>query len=247
MMQQSVENVFARSWELLSKNWIIIVPGVIVGIVVGILTGLFAVGAYSESDPLSAMAHFGARFASGVIVGTIAIAGYIVTQCYTAGMAGAAWMRGTTTLEDGSGALRADAGSVLVAAIGLFVVGVVAALLALPTLGLSVLLFYIFFIYTIASAVVGNHRGLDALGESFRIAKARFFPTLIIAVLLMVIRLLGTFVAAALGWAPFIGPVVAAVINQVVVAYATLVVVGEYLNLRGIPEAPASAQTPPVV
>ena len=246
-MQQSVENVFARSWDLLTKNWIIIVPGVVVGVVVGILTGLFAVGAYADTDPLSTMAHAGAKFASGVIVGIIAIAGYIVTQCYTAGMAGAAWMRGTTVLEDGSGALRADAGNVLVAAIGLFVVGVIAALLALPTLGLSFLLYYVFFIYTIASAVVGNHRGLDALAESYRIARARFFPTLIIAVLLMVIRLLGGFVAVAFGWAPFIGPVIAAIINQVVVSYATLVVVGEYLNLRGLPQPTPAAQTPPVV
>lgn len=243
-MQQSVENVFARSWELLTRNWIIIVPGIIVGLVVGILTGLLTPDAGGDaSDPFGALARFSTRFASSVIVGIIAIAGYIVTQCYTAGMAGAAWMRGTTTLDDGAIALRADAGNVFVAALGLFCVGIVAAILVLPTLGLSFLAFYVFFIYTIASAVVGNHRGLDALGESFRIAKARFFPTLIIAVLLMIIRLIGVFVASAFGWAPFIGPVVAAVINQIVIAYATLVVVGEYLNLRGVPQP----QTPPLV
>jgi len=243
-MQQSVENVFARSWELLTKNWIIIVPGIIVGIVVGILTGLLTPAAYSDSsDPLGALARLSTRFASSFIVGIIAIAGYIVTQCYTAGMAGAAWMRGTTTLDDGASALRADAGNVFVAAIALFCVGVVAAILVLPTLGLSFFAFYVFFIYTIASAVVGNQRGLDALGESFRIAKTRFVPTLIIAVLLMVIRMVGVFVASAFGWAPFIGPVLAAVITQVVIAYATLVVVGEYLNLRGAPQP----QTPPTV
>jgi hypothetical protein len=247
MQQQSIENVFARSWELLTKNWIIIVPGVVVGIAIGILTGLLSPDTSDTADPVAAVARLSARFASSFIVGIIAIAGYIVTQCYTAGMAGAAWMRGTTTLEDGASALRADAGNVFVAALALFCVGVVAAVLALPTLGLSFLAFYVFFIYTIASAVVGNHRGLDALGESFRIAKARFLATLIIAVLLMVIRMFGLFLASAFGWAPLIGPVLGAIINQVVIAFATLVVVGEYLNLRGFPQPPPAAQTPPIV
>jgi hypothetical protein len=244
-MQQSVENVFARSWDLLTKNWIIIVPGIVVGIVVGIITGLFNADAYADtSDPFGTLARFDfTHLAAGAIVATVGIAGYIVTQCYTAGMAGAAWLRGTTTLEDGAIALRVDAGNVFIAAVGLFVVGIIAAILVIPTLGLSFLAYYVFFIYTIASAVVGNHRGLDALNESFRIARSRFFPTLIIAVLLVIIRVCGGFIAAGLGWAPFVGPIVAAIVGQVVVAYATLVVVGEYLNLRGAP----TPQTPPLV
>jgi hypothetical protein len=245
-MQQSVENVFARSWDLLTKNWIIIVPGIVVGLVVGIVTGLFSPDASADSsDPFGALANLGTHIASSAIVGTIGIAGYIVTQCYTAGMAGAAWQRGTTTLEDGAIALRVDAGHVFIAALGLFGIGIIAAILVVPTLGLSFLAYYVFFIYTIASAVVGNHRGLEALAESYRIARTRFFPTLIIAVLLVVIRVCGGFIAAGLGWAPLIGPIVAAIIGQIVVAYATLVVVGEYLNLRGAP-TPA-AQTPPGV
>lgn len=240
-MQQSVENVFARSWELLSKNWILIVPGIVVGVAVGIITGLLAPDAFTDSgDPVGQLSRMASRFASGFIVGIIGIAGYIVTQCYTAGMAGAAWLKGTTTLEDGASALRADAGNVFVAAIGLFALGIVAALLVLPTLGLSFLAFYVFFIYTIASAVVGNQRGFDALGESFRIAKARFGPTLIIALVLVVIRVIGGVVAGLFGITPLIGPIVGAVINQIVVAFATLVVVGEYLNLRGAPEQPTT-------
>jgi hypothetical protein len=150
-------------------------------------------------------------------------------------------MKGTATLDDGAAALRADAGNVFVAAIGLFVLGIVAALLVLPTLGLSFLAYYVFFIYTIAAAVVGNRRGLDALAESFRIAKTRFGPTLIIAIVLVVIRAVGGFVAHLFGITPLIGPVVGAVINQIVVAFATLVVVGEYLDLRGAPDQPTAA------
>lgn len=235
-MQQSVENVFSRSWELLTKNWVIIVPGIIVGIVVGLISGLIAPAGYADgADPMGSLGRLGTSFISGIIVSIVAIAGYIVTQCYTAGMAGAAWARGTTTLDDGAAALREDASNVFVAAIGLFVVGIIAVILAFVTLGLSLFAYYVFFIYTIAAAVVGNRRGFDALAESFRIARARFVPTLIIALCLIVIRIVGGFVAALFGITPLIGPIVGAVINQIVVAFATLVVVGEYLNLRGAP------------
>jgi hypothetical protein len=242
-MQQSVENVFARSWELLTQNWVIIVPGVIVGIVVGLISGLVAPPGYVEGgDPTGSLARVGASFVSGIIVTIVGIAGYIVTQCYTAGMAGAAWARGKATLDDGAAALREDASNVFLAALGLFVVGIVAAIFALPTLGISLLAYYILFIYTIAAAVVGNARGFDALAESFRIARSRFVPTLIIALVLVVIRIVGGVVAGLFGITPLIGPIVGAIINQVVVAFATLVLVGEYLNLRGAPEPPA----PPV-
>jgi hypothetical protein len=230
LQSQSVENIFSRSWYLLTKNWILIVPGIIVGLVLGVVHALFApsASAYSDAPGL-------ARAGSALVVGIISIAAFIITQCYTAGMAGAAWQRGTTTLEDGASSLREDAGNVFVAAIGLFVVGIIAAALAPFTLGLSLLLYYVFFIYTIAAAVVGNRPGFDALSESFRIARARFGPTLIIAILLFLIFIVGAIIGGALGFAPLIGPIVQEVIDQIVVAYATLVVVGEYLNLRGAP------------
>jgi hypothetical protein len=237
MQSQSVENVFARAWDLLTSNWIIIVPGAVVGLIVGLITALVAPApvAYDPSDPTQAMARLGAGFVSGLIIGVVAIAGFIVTQCYTAGMAGAAWQRGTTTLQDGAEALRRDAPNVLVAAVGLFVLGIVAAILAPFTLFLSLFLYYLFFMYTIASAVVGNQPGMSALAESFAIARARFGTTLIIGIVLIVLLFLGKLIAIVLGFAPFIGPIVAAIVNQVVVAFATLVIVGEYLTLRGAP------------
>ena len=117
------------------------------------------------------------------------------------------------------------------------VVGIVAAV-SLFRRGISLFAYYVVFIYTIAAAVVGNARGFDALAESFRIARARFVPTLIIALVLVVIRIVGGVVAGLFGITPFIGPIVGGIINQIVVAFATLVVVGEYLNLRGLPEPP---------
>ncbi len=233
MQVPSVENVFARAWDLLTRNWVIIVPGIVVGLVVGIIDDLFGTGSSSASGPGVTVSYVGlGAFASGLIVAIVRVAGYIVTQCYTAGMAGAAWQRGTTTLSDGSQAVHEDAGNVFVAAILLFVLGVIAWFLALPTLTLSIFVFYLFTLYTIAAAVVGNHSGPDALRESFAIARARFGTTLIIAVLLGLLQFLGSLVAVAFSFAPLLGPIISAIISQIVVAYAVLVVVGEYLVLR---------------
>ena len=58
------------------------------------------------------------------------------------------------------------------------------------------------------------------------------------------ISLVGGIIAAVLHFIPYLGPIVGGIITQIVVAFATLVVVGEYLNLRTIgtipPPSPAS-------
>jgi hypothetical protein len=247
MQVPTVENVFARSWDLLSRNWTIIIPGVVVGLIVGIISGVYSL---SQPDtygvPSGAAMSFAYGFGSfvgGVILAVVAIAGYIITQCYTAGMAGVAWRRGTTTLADGARAVNEDAGNVLTAAIYLFLFGIVAVVLAPFTLFLSVFAFYLFTLYTIAAAVVGKRRGLDALRESFAIAKSRFGTTLIIGVLLGLLQLIGKLIAHLFSFAPLLGPIVAAIISQIVVAYAVLVIVGEYLVLR--PGAAEAAPPPP--
>jgi hypothetical protein len=241
----TVENVFARSWDLLTRNWIIIAPGVIVGLVVGIISGIFSMtqpDTYGEPSGTAMTFTYGfGAFVASLILAVVAIAGYIITQCYTAGMAGAAWQRGTTTLSDGSRAVHDEAGNVLGAAIYLFLVGIVAVILAPFTLFLSIFAFYLFTLYTIPAAVVGNRSGLAALRESFAIARARFGTTLIIGIVLGVLLVIGKLIAHIFGFAPLLGPIIAAIISQVVVSYAVLVVVGEYLVLR----PGAGATTPP--
>src|ERR1700676_522484 len=99
---QPVESVFSRAWELLTSNWIIIVPGVVVGAILGIITWLLTPHVYSSADyannPGLAMASVGGVFMSLAIIACIGIVAYIATTAYTVGMAGAAWARGTTTL-----------------------------------------------------------------------------------------------------------------------------------------------------
>jgi hypothetical protein len=79
---------------------------------------------------------------------------------------------------------------------------------------------------------------MDAIRESFAIAKSRFGTTLIIGILLGLLQLVGRLIAHVFSFAPLLGPIIAAIISQIVVAYAVLVIVGEYLVLRpGVTEA----------
>jgi hypothetical protein len=246
----SVESVFSRAWTLLSSNWIIIVPGIIIGLIVGIVNGLLAPHAYSAQDyanhPELAMAAAGSLFIRGILAAAVGVLGYIATTAYTVGMAGAAWARGTTTLADGSAALSERSSNILMTAIGLILIGIVAAILALPTVTLSLLAFWIFTLYAMPSAVIGNNPGFSSIGESFRIATKRFVPTLIIAILIAVISFCLGLLTLPLHFIPFLGPIISSVITQVVIAFAMLVIVGEYLSLRssgGI--TPPSSTYPP--
>jgi|HubBroStandDraft_1064217.scaffolds.fasta_scaffold44171_3 hypothetical protein len=241
MVEQPVENVFVRAWGLLTRNWIIIVPGVIVGIVVGLVRALLTPTVYVVGSDVT-VTRMGVG--GGLLIGLVALIGYIITVAYTTGMAGAAWARGTTTLADGTTAFQRNS---VVVGLGLIVLALVAALIAFPTLGLSLLAFYLFTLYAFPSAIVGDRQAMDAITESFRLTIARFVPTLIIAVVIAVLSVIGGVIGAAFSFTPLIGPIVGAVITQAVVAYATLVIVGEYLNLRAankIPPAPPAAAPP---
>ncbi len=266
MTEQPVENVFARSWALLQRNWIIIVPGLVIGLVVGIINQLLAPPTYV--DPDAGVVVMGGSFLGGIARGlvgfSLAVLAFIANQAYTTGMAGAAWERGTTTLADGAASFQEDAGRIVMTALGLFVLGAVAVVLAPFTLGLSLLALLVFALYAFPAAIVGNRPGFSSIAESFAIARARFMPTLIVAVLICAISFVVALLAGLLRFAPLIGPILGACIIQAFVAFATLVIVGEYLNFRGsslisgaggpppyTPSAPPytpppSAYTPPV-
>ena len=131
-------------------------------------------------------------------------------------------------------------------AIGLILLGIVAAVLALPTLTLSLLAFWIFTLYAMPAAVIGNQPGFSSIAQSFQIAAKRFVPTLIIAILIAVISFVLGLLTLPLHFIPFLGPIVSSVITQIVIAFAMLVIVGEYLALRNQGTlAPGPAAPPP--
>lgn len=234
---QSVESTFARSWHLLSTNWIMVVPGFVIGIVVGVIDYFIA----PHSTATQYDSTWWTAASAGILVALVNLAGYIVSQCYVTGMAGAAWQRGHAALSDGSAAFEHDAGNVLVAILGLFVALIVAGVLAFVTLGISLILYFYFFLYTFPAAIVGQRPGLAAMGDSFHIAARRVAPTLIVTIIIGVILLVGRIIGTVLYFVPFLGPIVGSIIIQIVLSYVMLVVVGEYLALRDTLGGPPTA------
>jgi hypothetical protein len=251
---QPIESVFSRAWELLTRNWIIIVPGVVIGAVVGILRTVMTPAplVYTTASGTTVYNTGGmmATIGSGLLLALIGLVAFIATQAFTTGMAGAAWQRGTTTLADGTAAFKEDAGRILITAVGLIVLACIAVVLSIPTIGIAFLAYYLFTLYAFPAAIVGNRPGFESIMESFRITIARFVPTLILGVIIFAMSFVATIIGALLHIVPFLGPIVAGVLTQIVVAFATLVVVGEYLNLRVAgtipPPSPAAGPVSPV-
>lgn len=249
-MQSSADlgNTFSRAWQLLSENWIIIVPAIVIAIVAGIVVALLTTFGFASAVGFGAVgmggAGMGAAMLAAMIIGVVLLLAGILTVAYTTGMAEAAWRTGRATLDDGAAAFREDAGSLVAAIVLLLILGIIAVILAPFTLGLSALAFWLFFLYTFASVVVGKRSGTEALGESARITSKNFLMTLAVVVLLAVAFVIAAWVGNVLHHIPFLGAIVSYVINQIVAAYATLVIVGEYIKLRPTVEA-AGVGVPP--
>lgn len=249
-MQSSEDlgNTFSRSWELLSNNWVIVVPAVVIAIVAGILIALLGMFGMASAVGFGAVgmggASVGSAMMTGLLVMVVLLLASILTIAYTTGMASAAWRTGTATLDDGAAAFRQDAGSLISAVVLLVIGGIIAAFLAIFTFGLSMLAFWLFFLYTFAAVVVGRRTGVDALTESARITSKNFLMTLVVVILLAVAFAIAGWIGHVLHQIPFLGPIAQYVINQVVAAYATLVIVGEYVKLQPSVQA-VGVGTPP--
>lgn len=244
---EDLGNTFGRAWQLLSNNWIIIVPAIVIAIVAAVIVSLFATFGFASAVGFGAVglgsAGVGAALLTAMILGLVILIASILTVAYTTGMAEAAWRTGTTTLADGAAAFREDVGSLVTAIVLLVILGLIAVVLAPFTFLLSVLAYWLFFIYTFASVVVGKHSGTEALGESARLTARNFVMTLAIVVLLCIVFFIAGWIGGVLHHIAFIGPIVSYIIDQAVAAFATLVIVGEYIKLRAA--QPVGAGGPP--
>lgn len=239
---QDLGNTFGRAWQLLTQNWILIVPGIVVAILAAIvitLLGMFgAVSAAGFGAAGMAGAGVASALFSAMIAGVVVMLASIVVVAFTTGMAGGAWQRGTASLEDGAAAFRLRGAHVFTAILLLFVLGIIAVALSMVTFGLALAAFYLFFLYTMPSVIVGGHSAAEALGESARITAKNFLMTLGVVVVLVIGFVAAGLIARIFGTVPFLGAAVMEVIVQIFAAYATLVIVGEYLKLRAAVSPP---------
>jgi hypothetical protein len=121
------------------------------------------------------------------------------------------------------------------------VIGILAGII---TLGIGWLVVLFFSIYVVPAVVLDNFGAIPAFRLSASIAMKRALSTISIIVLLFAIGLVLGLLTLPLAFIPFLGPIVAAIVSQAVTAYATLVIVGEYLQARRSPDIIAGG--PPV-
>ncbi len=235
--------IFRGAWLLLRRNPVIILPSIVIG-------AITAGGAYVlDASGFSSWAFFQNLDAAGsgafwmffdtIIAVGMRILAALIAIAFTVGMAGAAWRTGTATLADGFSALRRDGVQAFVALVILFLIGMAAAALVVPTFGLSVLLYMTFMLYTMPAVVVGDRAASDAVIESIQLAARNLGVTFAVVLLVIALAIAGGAIGDALGRVPMLGEIVGWIVMEAVVAYAMLLIVGEYCKL-----APPANQAP---
>jgi len=231
-----MKDVFGTALLLLRRNAIIVVPSLIVGVLSALVayvlsaSGFLSWGFFGDLNAQGPGAFW--LFFGTIVAFGLRVLGALVAIAFTTGMAGAAWDHGSATLADGVDAFRREGLQVLVALALLFLIGLVASALVVPTFGISLLVYMVFMIYTMPAVVVAELPAQDAILESIRTAASNFGVTLLLVVLIVVLAVVGGLLGSAAGRIPFLGEAVSWIVMEAVVAYATLVVVGEYLKLR---------------
>jgi hypothetical protein len=175
--------LFAQSWQLFKRNWIVSLPPIIAGIVLSLLFAAFAVtiivGAFQSRDAKLTESFGAFAILGGIVLFIFLIAIALWAQISMYAMANAAWERGTATFGDGFAAFFSRAGAVFVAGIGVFGLALLAIILALPTLGVSFFALSFATLFILPAVVVGRRGGFDAIGESFRLIRRFFIPSLV--------------------------------------------------------------------
>jgi hypothetical protein len=114
----------------------------------------------------------------------------------------------------------------------LVAIGFSATVLAPATFGVSLVACAVFFIYTLAAVVIGERPPIAGIVQSAATALGNFIPTLAVVALIAVIAVLGGWLGSLAGRVSDAGGwLVTGLLQQVIVAYSSLVIAGEYLKL----------------
>lgn len=194
-----LEAVFARAWSLLRANWSVAVPPVVVvtlavllliPAVATLMSGLWAhgthIGQVDASVPATPPPAWALiSLAAGDVV---LLCGSVCAIVMTFAMADAAWNCGAATFAEGFVALRTRSKAITSASAGLVGVGFLALLLALPTLGLSMIAVVVFTMYVLPAAIGGGRTGFAAIAESYRLVRSTFVRSAIGIALLIAVQ-----------------------------------------------------------
>lgn len=230
-----MSGIFGRSWVLLRRNPVMVLPAIGVALISALTSyalapsGIASWGFFGNLDAQGPAAFW--SFFGTVVALALRLFWALIAITFTVGMAAAAWERGTAGIADGWNALRRRGLQLLLVLVLLFLIGSCASALFIATFAISVLAYMVFAIYAIPAVVVGNRAAPDAIVESIRIAAKNIGPTVALVALIVVLALLGALLGLAAGRVPFLGDAISWIVMQLVVAYATIAVVGEYRSL----------------
>ena len=119
------------------------------------------------------------------------IVAMLVVACAVAalfGMADVAWTGGHPTLHDGLAAIRRRLLPIVTASLALFCTEAAAFVLAIPTLGISLLVFVLLAFYAVPSAALGGNGGFAAVREAWTVLRRAFWRSLLIVLLLVALQ-----------------------------------------------------------
>lgn len=224
-----------RAWTLLRANLVILVPPIVIGALsaaaafVLAQSGLLSWTFFSDMNAQGPQAFW--IFFETVIAMALRIVAAVAAIAFTAGMAAAAWRSGTSRIADGAAAFRRNGLQAFFAFLLMTLLGLIAAALLEPTFGISVLAYMTFMLYAMPAVLVGNRGAVDAIVESIALAWRSFGMTFAVVLLVVALAVGGGWLQDALAHVPMLGYLLGWIIMEIVVAYATLVVVGEYLQL----------------
>ncbi len=251
----SIETLLARSWDVLRANPIVLVVPFVAALAI---VAAFA-WAMAQFGLLSFFAHLffldpqalqnlptppprpgrviGWTFGGYALVALVV--GYLLTAC-TFGIAGAAWERGHATLADGLAAARAALVPALVAFVGLLGLALVATVLALPTLFISFFAYAVFSMYVMPALFVGRRGGFAAIGESFRLVRRRFVPSLLTFLIAYALQYACSFLFFPLSFVPY-GLFLSIALGYASFGVLAIIFVGQYRALTAPPPSAAAA------
>ncbi len=237
---RDLESTFLRAWQLLLANPIVMLPGLIVAIVAAAVESyVFAPWASSiaiTSTSGDANVGLAARSVESALYLAFAMVVYIAQVSFVTGMAGAAWERGRATLRDGWQAFARRGVQTLLAMALMLLIGLVAAAFAPVTFLLTLIAYVVFIIYTMPAVIIGGDDPVAGIAESCRLALGNLLPTVaVVAIIALLAWLSGALANAVSAFSPLGAAFISLVVEQVVVAYAMLVVTGEFLKLRTAP------------
>jgi hypothetical protein len=232
---QDLGNTFSRAWQLLSNNWSIALPAVIVGVVGGIVIDFAAITLIGGGTLVAGL--------GGLLLGslvTLAIASIInvLTIGMTSGMGIAAWRTGNASISDGTAVFQN--GGALQTMLAWMIIGAVLAFI--PVLGwLALIVLMFLLIYALPAAIANGSGAGESFSESVSIVTKNFGTTAVVILLIFCIGFVGGILGAIVGHVPFLGGIIRTVIQQVILAYGTLVICGEYLKVRTVSGTPGAA------